>query len=210
MDIVPIKIEHGEEKAWAQVCGLSRDDVCRRTAAGFDEKAEAYLLHCFGVDFHVNPCEMLIACPSDKGALFLGKLKDFFRIAVLWYMSNARDIPPSGRLIRPIDVKGGHRFSAGTHLLPVSAIAEKYARDKEGFTVRGQKYGAEVLAGYGDASIRLHPLPRVPVTMILWTEDEEFPPRVDLFFDSTCEFQLALSDVVWAVAMMSCIIMIED
>jgi hypothetical protein len=210
MEIVPIKIEQGEEKAWAQVCGLSREDVCRRTGAAFDEKAGAYLLRCFGIDFHVNPCEMLIACPSDQETLFLGKLKDFFRIAVLWYMANAKDIPPTDRLIRPVDVKGGHRFSAGTHLLPVSAIAEKYGRNKEDFLLRGQKFGAEVLSGYGDVSIRLYPLPRVPVTMILWTEDEEFPPRVDLFFDSTCEYQLELSDVVWAVAMMSCIIMIED
>jgi hypothetical protein len=32
---------------------------------------------------------------------------------------------------------------------------------------------------------------------------------VDLFFDSTCEFQLALSDVIWAVAMMTCIILLD-
>jgi hypothetical protein len=30
MEIVPIKIEAGEEKAWQEVCGLSREDVCRR------------------------------------------------------------------------------------------------------------------------------------------------------------------------------------
>jgi hypothetical protein len=46
--------------------------------------------------------------------------------------------------------------------------------------------------------------------MLLWIEDEEFPPRVDIFFDSTCEFHLVLSDVVWAaVAMMACIVMID-
>src|SRR5512140_2936142 len=133
MEIVPIKIQHVEEKAWAQVCGLSRDEVCRRTDATFDEKAEAYCIRSFGIDFHVNPCEMLIACPSDRGGLFLGKLKDFFRIAMLWYMSNAKEIPTTGRLIRPIDVKGGHRFSAGTHMLPLDRIAEKYGKDKDGF-----------------------------------------------------------------------------
>jgi hypothetical protein len=210
MEIIPIKTEHGEEKAWALVCGLSRREVCTRTGAAFDEKTGSYVIRSFGVDFQVNPCEMLIACPSECGTLFLGKLKDFFRIAVLWYMSNAKEIPPAGRLIRPLDIKGGHRFSAGTHLLPLAEIAEKYGGDKEGFIERGRRYGAEVLGGYGDASIRLYPLPRVPVTMILWTEDEEFPPRVDLFFDSTCEYQLVLSDIVWAAAMMCCIIMTED
>jgi len=209
MELIPIKIENGEERAWELVCGLSREDVCRRTGTVFDEKAEAYLLRSFGIDFLVNPCEMGISCPSGHGSLFLGKLRDFFRLSVLWYMSNAKDIQPTGRLIRPIDVKGGHRFSAGTHVLPVDIIAERFARDREGFIRKGQEYGAEVLSGFGDASIRFYPLPRVPVSMILWLEDEEFTPRVDLFFDSTCEFQLALSDIVWAVAMMCCVVMID-
>ncbi len=186
MELIPIKIQHGEEKAWELVCGLSREDVTRRTKTVFDEKAGAYLLHSFGIDFHVNPCEMLIACPSDRGGLFLGKLKDFFRLSVLWYMSNAKDIPPTGRLIRPVDVKVGHRFTTGTHVLPVEMIADKFGRDREGFIRKGREYGAEVLDGYGDAYLRLYPLPRVPVSMILWLEDEEFPQRVDLFFDSTC------------------------
>jgi hypothetical protein len=30
MDLVPITIKHGEEKAWGLVCGLSRDDIERR------------------------------------------------------------------------------------------------------------------------------------------------------------------------------------
>ncbi len=209
MDIIPIRIEHGEEKAWLEVCGLSRADVCSRTMATYDEKAVAYILQCFGIPFYVNPCEMKISCPSGQGDLFMGKLKDFFRLAVLCYMSGAKDISQTGRLIRPVDIKGGHRFSAGTHVLPLDAIASKYARDRDGFIGRGKKFGAGNLYSYGDACIRLYPLPRVPVTMILWLEDEEYPSKVDLLFDSTCEFHLPLSDIVWAVAMMCCIVMAE-
>src|SRR5512139_157601 len=209
MELVPIKIENGEERAWELVCGLSREDVCRRTGTIFDERAEAYLLRSFGIDFLVNPCEMGISCPSGHGSLFLGKLKDFFRLAVLWYMSNAKDIPPTGRLLKPTDVKGGHRFTVGTHVLPLEAIAQRFKRDREGFLRLGRAYGAEEIPGMADAALRLFPLPRVPVTVLLWLEDEEFPPRVDLFFDSTCEFQLALSDVVWAVAMMTCVVLAD-
>ena len=209
MDLIPIKIDNGEEKAWGLVCGLPRDEVCRSTGAGFDEKAGAYLLRCYGRDFHVSPCDMLISCPTDRGALFLGKLKDFFRLAVLWYMANAKEIPPTGRLVRPTDVKGGHRFTVGTHVLPLDRIAQRFARDRAGFLRLAHEYGAEEIPGMGDAAVRFSPLPRVPVTLLLWLEDEEFTPRVDLFFDSTCEFQLALSDVVWAVAMMTCVVMID-
>ena len=209
MDLIPIKIDNGEEKAWGLVCGLPREQVCRETGAGFDEKAGAYRLRCYGRDFFVNPCDMLIASADGRGDLFLGKLKDFFRMAVLWYVSNAKEIPPTGRLIKPTDVKGGHRFTVGTHVLPLDQIAQRFARDREGFLRLGRAYGAEEVPGMGDAALRFFPLPRVPVTVLLWLEDEEFPPRVDLFFDSTCEFQLALSDVIWAVAMMTCVVMID-
>ncbi len=210
MEIVPIKIEIGEGKAWQEVCGLSRNDICSRTVSSYDEKIGAFILRCFGIDFQIDPCEMRIACPSAQGAIFLGKLNTFFRLTVLCYMASAMDIPTTGRLIRPVDVKGGHRFSAGTHVLPLDAIALKYARDKERFVNRGKAFGAEVVTGYGDACIRLYPLPRVPITLVLWLEDEEFPAKVDLFFDSTCEFQLSRSDTIWASALMSCVVMAED
>ncbi|MFO0752145.1 MAG: DUF3786 domain-containing protein [Thermodesulfovibrionales bacterium] len=43
--------------------------------------------------------------------------------------------------------------------------------------------------------------------LILWLEDEEFPPRVDLLLDSTCELQLPL-DIVWSIAMLSLLVML--
>ena len=60
---------------------------------------------------------------------------------------------------------------------------------------------------YGDASVELLPLPRIPVTLILWLSDYEFPARADLLFDSTCEQRLPL-DVIWSIAMMSVLVML--
>jgi hypothetical protein len=165
---------------------------------------------CFGIEFNVFPCERKIECRYPEGELFLGKLKDFFRLSVLWYFASSKDIPFSGRLVKPTDVRGGQRFSTGTHVLPLDKIADKFARDPDGFVSQGMKFGAEKIEGLGDAAIRLYPLPRVPVTILLWIEDEEFPPRVDLFFDSTCDFQITLSDIVWAAATMCALVMLEE
>ena len=208
MDLIPIKIDNGEEKAWGLVCGLPREEVCRSTGAGFDEKAGAYLLRCYGRDFHVNPCDMLISCPTGAARSFSAssRTSSGSRCSGTWPTPRRSRRPAA---LRPTDVKGGHRFTVGTHVLPLDLIAQRFARDREGFLRLGRAYGAEEVAGMGDACLRFFPLPRVPVTLLLWLEDEEFAPRVDLFFDSTCEFQLALSDVIWAVAMMTCVVMID-
>jgi hypothetical protein len=208
IELVPLKTVWGEAKAWETLAGLKPKGVCSGAKASYDEATSAYTIKCFGVDFVVTPADQTITSDDPQSALFLGRYKDFFRLALLWYMTSAKDIPSTERLIRPLDVKGGQRFFTGTHVLPLDRLEEKYGKDKKGFIVRGVKFGGDI-ASFGDAAIRLYPLPRVPVTMILWLEDEEFPARASLFFDSTVDYQISLSDIVWSVAMMASLVMLD-
>ena len=208
MELVPIKTIWGEAKAWETLSGLAPKEVCAGAHATYDAGPGTYAIRAFGVGFSVSPAERTILSDDPRSVLFLERYRDFFRLALLWYMTSAKDIPTTGRLIRPLDVKGGQRFFAGTHVLPLDRIQEKFGRDKEGFILRGVKFGAEI-AAFGDAAVRLYPFPRVPVTMILWLDDDEFPARATLFFDSTVDFQISLSDIVWSIAMMSSLLMLE-
>jgi len=207
-ELVPIKTAGGEEKAWLTLADLRPRDVCSGSGAGFDEPSRSYSIRSFGIDFTVSLETRTITSSDKRSVLFLERYKDFFRLSVLWYLTSAKDIPASGRLIRPLDVKGGQRFFSGTHLLPLDRIEERFGRDKMAFIERGLRFSAEIVA-YGDAALRLYPLPRVPVTIILWLQDEEYPARATLFFDSTVDFQLSLSDIVWSVAMMTTLVMGE-
>jgi hypothetical protein len=207
-ELVPIKTGGGEAKAWEALAEMRPKDVCSGAGVSYDEADRSYTVRSFGIDFTVTPGSRWIGSGDPRSALFLGRYKDFFRLAVLWYLTSAKDIPATGRLIRPLDVKGGQRFFAGTHTLPLDRIAERFGRDQGAFAERGLRFGAEVVRA-GDAAVRLYPLPRVPVTVILWREDEEYPARATLFFDSTVDFQLSLSDMDWSVAMMAVLVMGE-
>lgn len=207
--MVPIKIVHGEERAWELLAGLDPTGVCRNAAATYDPERKAYRLRSFGMEVEVSLADRTITSAAPHADLLLDKLRDYSRLALLWYLVNAKDIACTERLIKPVDVKGGQRFSAGTHLLPLDKIAEKYGADTEGFISRAREFGAAPLS-YGDASVRLFPVPRVPVTIILWREDEEYPPRVDLLLDSSCNYQIASSDIIWATALMSALVMLLE
>jgi hypothetical protein len=208
IELVPLKTVWGEAKAWEVLSGLKPKEVSSGAKATYNPATGNYAIKSFGVDFIVSPATQTITSDSPLATLFLGRYKDFFRLALLWYMTSAKDISTTERLIRPIDVKGGQRFFTGTHVLPLDRVQERYRKDKAGFILRGMKYGADV-AKFGDASIKLYPLPRVPVTVIHWLEDEEFPARTSLFFDSTVDYQISLSDIVWSVAMMATLIMLD-
>jgi hypothetical protein len=207
-ELVPIKTVWGEAKAWEALAGMRPQDVRARAIALYDEGSRSYTMRSFGIDFIISPHTRTITSRDPGAGLFLERYKDFFRLAVLWYLTSAKDIPATGRLIRPLDEKGGQRFFSGTHLLPLDRIEERFGRDKFAFVERGLRFGAEI-ARYGDAAVRLYPLPRVPVTVILYLHDDEYPSRATLFFDSTVDFQLSLSDIVWSVAMLSTLVMYE-
>lgn len=207
-DLVPLKTIRGEARAWETLAGLRPQEVCSAARAAYDEASRSYRLQAFGIDFTIGLDNRTITSIDPRSALFLERYKDFFRLAVLWYLTSAKDIPATGRLIRPLDVKGGQRFFSGTHVLPLDRIEARFGRDKAAFVEQGLKFGAEI-ARIGDASVRLYPLPRVPVTIILWLQDDEYPARATLFFDSTVDFQLSLSDMVWSVAMLATLVMGE-
>jgi hypothetical protein len=208
LELVPLKTVWGEAKAWEILAGLRSKDVCAGAKAAYDDSTGVYTIRSFGIDFIVSIGDRTIASNDPGSGLFLERYKDFFKLAVLWYMTSAKDIPATERLIRPLDVKGGQRFFSGTHVLPLNRVQDKYGKDKKAFIERGLRFGAEITS-FGDAAVRLYPLPRVPVTIILWLQDEEYPARATLFFDSTVDFQLSLSDIVWSSAMMTTLVMFE-
>lgn len=211
MELVPLKTVNGEAKAWETIAGMEPTEVCRNAGVSYDAGRKVYTLKSYGVDFELLVQERQIRALDPRGALFLGKLGDLFRLSALWHLTSGLDIAPTGKLLRPVDIKGGQRFSAGTHLLPLGQIAARFGSDKQAFIRHAEAFGAEVCSGFGDACVRLYANPRVPMTLVLWLEDEEeqFPPRVDLFFDSTCDFQITLSDISWSIALMTCLVMLE-
>jgi hypothetical protein len=157
------------------------------------------------MDISIDPRNKRIQSDAAEGSLLLDKLGYFSRLSILWYLTGAKEIPLSGRLVQPENLKGGQIFFRGTHILPLDKLASRYGKDTEGFIKRGERLGGRRLA-HGDTSIELFPFPRIPVVLILWGEDEEFPARADLLFDSTCQLHLAL-DVLWSTSMKSILIM---
>jgi hypothetical protein len=202
--IINMYMSSGEERAWELLGELDPADVSRSASVVY--KNGAYMLRSLGMDFSVYPRNREIKGISPGADAVAGRLGYFFNHSVLWYLVGAKDIGLTGRLIRPSDAKGGHHFFKGTHELPLDRVAGKYASDRDGFIKRARALDGRPL-DFGDASFELLPLPRIPVTLILWLGDEEFPPRLDLFLDSTCEIHLPL-DIIWSTAMYSTIMML--
>ncbi len=196
----------GVEKAWDILKDLDTKIVCKNASVKFDERNSCYILRSFCADFCINPQIRIIKSLTALGQKIIDRHNYFFIFSSLWYLIHAKDIPLTGRHIKPENLKGGDLFFRGTHTLPLDKLAEKFQNHKEAFLNKGKEFGGEIL-NYGDASLKLTPMPRIPVILILWAKDEEFPARADLLIDSSCEFQIPL-DIIWSIAMLSVNIML--
>lgn len=197
----------GESKAWELLAASSPAEVCARAAVAFDRESGAYRVLSFGRRFSVGMRDRLILGLEPGGEDFLERHAALFRLSVLWYLVKATRTCPSGTLVKPSGLPGGEIFLKGTHVLPLDALAAKYATRPEAFLAAGAALGG-TSAAHGDAAIALSPLPKVPTTVILWTADDEFPARADLLFDATGPRHLPL-DILWSVAMLSVQLFLE-
>ncbi|OGW28060.1 MAG: hypothetical protein A2X59_00215 [Nitrospirae bacterium GWC2_42_7] len=194
----------GEEKAWETLSCMDSEEVTENACVSFDADSKIYRLESFGQIFAVDIEKRQIESITEGGGLFLTKLAYFFRLSALWYLVKAAEASPTGKLVKPSGLPGGDIFFRGSHVLPLDAVAKKYAQNKDGFIEKGLFMGGKKV-NYGDSAIELYPFPRIPVTTILWLADEEWGARFDLLFDNTCIMHLPI-DILWSVAMMSVLI----
>ncbi len=191
----------GEELAWQRLERANAEGLCKNACLSFNKQEQFYIIRCLGNEFKVSLKERLITGISERSQVLLNNLSYFLKLSMLWYMLHAKDIGFSGRLVNPVNIKGGDIFFKGSHVLPLQGLSNRYSNDLEGFYSRCEDLGGIRTAG-GDAASLLYPFARVPITIILWKADEEFGPSADLLFDSTCEMQLPL-DVIWSTAMLT-------
>ncbi len=116
------------------------------------------------------------------------------QVILLTYLLNAQKMPLANRLVAGNSLKGGKTFFQGSHRFPLEPLVERYGMDPPGFLDKGLSLGA-AQEGYGDAGLRFSALPRVPVVMVLWKGDEEFPARLSCLFDASIDKHLPLDAI---------------
>jgi hypothetical protein len=52
-------------------------------------------------------------------------------------------------------------------------------------------------ASYGDVSVTIDGFRKVPVTLVLWRGDDEFPPEGNILLDSSISHYLPAEDIIF-------------
>ncbi len=181
-----------------ELSGQDPADACRRALCSYDDTSECYRISIWGVGFEIFPLQSAIKREQEG----LERLHRYFDLFAVHYLLNAKPIDPSNQWISEKDIPGGSTFFRGPHEIPTRLIADRFDGDIEGFKKRCGQLGGSSL-GLADASFAFQIAPRIPVAVLFWEGDEDFPTESKLLFDRTIGDHLA-SDIVYALAVGVC------
>lgn len=184
------------EGLWEQLAGLDPQKTAQRAKCQYLADPERYIVTFLSTEYVVNleEREIFSAQPGSQAAP-AGFLE---QLCILAYLINVQDLPLANELAKAEALAGGEFFFRGIHSLPTGKLEKAFGGCPEDLCEIAERFGAK-RCEYGDASIELCVLPRVPLTLIIWRGDEEFPARASILFDRTAAMHMPLDALGTAV-----------
>jgi len=172
---------------WERLQAATPASIAQHANVTWDDDAGAFVLPLLVDDVRILPADRRMDGAGGFEAT----------IACLQYLLTSQSDARAGELVSPVQLPYGDFFFRGPHELPTGPVERAYGTQLDGF-----RAAAEALRGrpvdMGDAAYEFDVLPRVPITVVLWVADEEFPARVQFLYDKLADRHLPL-DALWVL-----------
>jgi hypothetical protein len=116
------------------------------------------------------------------------------KILILHYLAQAKGIPIANKSIAFKELPEGANYFPTFSKRSVEPLVSHFGKEPHRLISAAEKLGGNK-ADYGDAAVTISAFSRVPVTLVLWQGDEEFPPRGNILFDATISSYLSTYDI---------------
>jgi hypothetical protein len=112
------------------------------------------------------------------------------RFLFLHYFQKADGAPLADRWIAYRELPDGMFYFHAFQGYTATRLIKTFANDLAGFEKAASDAGGEALS-HGDAGFMFRPLPKVPMAVVYWYGDEEFPPNANVLFDASAGHYLS-------------------
>jgi hypothetical protein len=183
---------------FAELAAAAPPDVCRRSRCHYDAGEQCYTLSVWGDAYTVYPHESRI----DRLSHHMGPAHAYLDLFIVHYLLHAKAVDVANTWISEKDIPGGATFFRGPHEIPTDLIVRRYDRDIEAFKSACCRLQGSRL-DMADTAFAFRAAPRIPVAVLYFIGDEDFPSESRLLFDSSITAHLA-ADIVYALAVDTC------
>lgn len=185
---------------WEQLEKLDGQQTAQRAKCTYLSNPARYAVTMLNIEYVVGLSERNVyptgSVPNEDSTGFLEQL------CLLAYLISARDLPAANKLVNAHALPGGQFFFRGIHGLPTRKLERAFGDRPSALHDISTPFGAR-RCEFGDASIQLYVLPRVPLTIVIWGRCEEFDARASVLFDRSASAHLPLDALLAAVNLTS-------
>jgi hypothetical protein len=116
------------------------------------------------------------------------------KVLILHYLISAKGTPIANKLISFKELQGGNSYFRTFSKRAIEPLVEHFGEQPYGLVDTADKLGGHTVT-YGDVAVTVNAFSHVPITIVLWQGDEEFPAQGDILFDAAISDYLSTYDV---------------
>ncbi len=177
--------------AGEKLASINIEEQCRKANAEYRlaEGKETAIVKYLGTPYAVSFPEMNVVSVEDKHP---ASPRD--RLLILHYILNANGSPLIGDMITYKEIPGGVTYFPTFHKRTIQPLLDNFGKETDKLLTAAETTGG-VSADYGDASVTINAFSCVPLTLVLWHADDEFPAAGSILFDSSIAGYLSAEDI---------------
>jgi hypothetical protein len=115
-------------------------------------------------------------------------------VVLLTTLAVSSGVPPSGRMVVPQELPGGRLFFTGAHTVATGPVVRAFEKNPDRFIERAFGAGGRMIEG-ADTAIQIPGLPFVPLYVLLWRGNKDYPARAVIGIDARAHFHLDLAGI---------------
>ena len=116
------------------------------------------------------------------------------KILILHYFLRATGTPLLGNIITYKELHEGINYYPTFFKRAIEPVITNFKDEPQKLPETAATLGG-VKSSYGDTAVKINALPYVPLTIVLWRGDKEFPADGNIMFDSTITEYLPTEDI---------------
>jgi hypothetical protein len=158
---------------------------------GAEMEGDSLVLRCFGREFRISP---------DGEITTQGRMTPWIKILILHYLRTAGTGPLSGKHVSFGELRGGMVKASSFERECEEPLRELFEKDYEKTARILDRMGTNKKEGFPTRHAwELFLLPKVPLVVLYWPPDEEFPAKVKMLFDATADKFLDVESLIFLV-----------
>jgi len=168
-----------------RTCSL--EDIAR--CSGYPIDGNSLAVDFLGGHYKVDyPSGNFESVPISQGELPIG-----IQILILHYLANPSEVLDTGKLISFKELPAGGIYITPFTGRSINPMVKIFGGNPDRLLEVATSLGGHA-NGLGDVGVTLRVFPRIPVTLVLWRADDEFPASGNILFDGSAPLILPTED----------------